>query len=105
MAAASTTARTATLPSPAPMRSLVPLVLLALLVGVLASGVAEALSSWPDDWILPFRTWVTDFFVWFSALVKPLTRAVSWVLMLPLAVWKRCCSGVFRIGSLGRFPG
>ncbi|NBX05123.1 MAG: ABC transporter permease subunit [Betaproteobacteria bacterium] len=85
MAAASTTARTATLPSPAPMRSLVPLVLLALLVGVLASGVAEALSSWPDDWILPFRTWVTDFFVWFSALVKPLTRAVSWVLMLPLA--------------------
>lgn len=72
-------------PGTAPMRGTVALLLLTLLVALLVSGVTEALSSWPEDWVVPFRTWVTDFFVWFSEQAKPVTRAVSWVLMLPLA--------------------
>ena len=70
----------------APMRAAAPLVFLALLAGVLATGAAEALSSWPQEWVLPFRTWVTDFFVWFSELAKPVTRAISWVLLQPLTL-------------------
>ena len=69
-----------------PLRAAIPLVFLALLAGVLATGATEVLSIWPEDWILPFRTWVTDFFVWFSALAKPVTRAVSWVLLQPLTL-------------------
>jgi glycine betaine/proline transport system permease protein len=82
---------TASFPAPgkvatAPMRAAAPLVFLALLVGVLATGAAEALSIWPQEWVLPFRTWVTDFFVWFSELAKPVTRAISWVLLQPLTL-------------------
>jgi len=68
------------------MRAAAPLVFLALLVGVLATGAPEALSIWPQEWVLPFRTWVTDFFVWFSELAKPVTRAISWVLLQPLTL-------------------
>ena len=82
---------TASFPAPgkvatAPMRAAAPLVFLALLAGVLATGAAEALSIWPQEWVLPFRTWVTDFFVWFSELAKPVTRAISWVLLQPLTL-------------------
>ena len=82
---------TASFPAPgkvatAPMRAAAPLVFLALLAGVLATGAAEALSIWPQEWVLPFRTWVTDFFAWFSALAKPVTRAISWVLLQPLTL-------------------
>ena len=70
----------------APMRAAAPLVFLALLVGVLATGAPEALSIWPQEWVLPFRTWVTDFFAWFSELAKPVTRAISWVLLQPLTL-------------------
>ena len=68
------------------MRAAAPLVFLALLAGVLATGAPEALSIWPQEWVLPFRTWVTDFFVWFSELAKPVTRAISWVLLQPLTL-------------------
>ena len=82
---------TASFPAPgkvatAPMRAAAPLVFLALLVGVLATGAPEALSIWPQEWVLPFRTWVTDFFAWFSELAKPVTRAISWVLLQPLTL-------------------
>jgi glycine betaine/proline transport system permease protein len=69
------------------MRMSLPLALLAFaVVSVLISKVAPPLDDWPAEWIVPVRVWVTDFFVWFSALAKPVTRAIAWVISLPLTL-------------------
>ncbi len=56
------------------------------IVSVLISKFAPILDDWPTEWLVPARSWVTDFFVWFSALAKPVTRAISWILAQPLAL-------------------
>jgi glycine betaine/proline transport system permease protein len=48
--------------------------------------IVPALDKWPAEWVLPVRGWVTQFFAWFSAAAKPVTRAISWLLMQPLAL-------------------
>ncbi|MCB1378947.1 MAG: ABC transporter permease subunit [Alphaproteobacteria bacterium] len=70
-----------------PGRANLPLmVAIVIVVTVLAAQVLPALDKWPGDWIVPVRAWVTDFFAWFSATAKPVTRAISWLLSQPLAL-------------------
>jgi glycine betaine/proline transport system permease protein len=54
------------------------------LISILVSKFLPPLDQWPQEWLVPARAWVTDFFAWFSAVAKPATRAISWVLSLPL---------------------
>ncbi len=56
-----------------------------VIVSVLISKLVPALDDWPAEWLVPMRAWVTDFFAWFSAFAKPVTRAISYVLSQPLA--------------------
>ncbi|WP_119273850.1 ABC transporter permease [Taklimakanibacter deserti] len=54
-----------------------------LLLAVLAQLVPW-LDKWPDTLILPVRGWVTEFFAWFAATAKPVTRIIAWCLAQPL---------------------
>ena len=55
-------------------------------VSVVVSKAVPILDTWPLEWLVPARSWITDFFAWFSAFAKPVTRAISWVLAQPLAL-------------------
>ncbi len=55
-----------------------------VVASIVISKFVVPLDDWPQDWILPVRIWVTDFFAWFSAVAKPVTRAISSVLSMPL---------------------
>ncbi len=55
-----------------------------VVASIVISKFVVPLDDWPQDWILPARIWVTDFFAWFSAVAKPVTRAISSVLSMPL---------------------
>ena len=61
-------------------------VLAFVIVSILIAKFIAPLDVWPQDWLVPVRGWVTAFFAWFSAVAKPVTRAISWVLSLPLAL-------------------
>jgi glycine betaine/proline transport system permease protein len=66
-----------------------PLLVALLVFAVFSIVVAKAfpvLDKWPLEWLIPVRIWITDFFVWFSDVAKPLTRAISWLLSQPLAL-------------------
>jgi len=54
------------------------------LVWLVASGTFPWLNTWPGEWVLPFRDWLTDSFTWFSEWAKPLTRAIAAILFVPL---------------------
>lgn len=69
---------------PAPRLPLPLVVTLVILAGVAAAWLYPPLARWPDAWVVPFRSWVTDGFAWFSAAAKPVTRAISWLLSWPL---------------------
>ncbi len=56
------------------------------IISTLFSKFVPPLDDWPAEWIVPVRVWVTDFFAWFSAVAKPVTRAISWFLSQPLAL-------------------
>ena len=56
-----------------------------ILATVVLARIYAPLDQWPVEWLVPVRIWVTDFFAWFSAMAKPVTRAISWVLEQPLA--------------------
>ncbi len=56
------------------------------IISILASKLVPPLDDWPAEWLIPVRGWVTDFFAWFSAVAKPVTRAIAWVLAKPLAL-------------------
>ncbi len=71
-------------PAAAPRLGLPALVAAIIIAGVLLAWAFPAFARWPDDWVIPLRSWVTDGFVWFAAVAKPVTRAISWVLSLPL---------------------
>ena len=59
----------------------------ALIVVTAALALAiPALGKWPADLIVPVRIWVTDFFAWFGAAAKPVTRTISWGIAQPLAL-------------------
>jgi glycine betaine/proline transport system permease protein len=60
-------------------------------VTILLSLVLDFLKVWPQDWIVPIKTWVTQFFTWLDkdAGIGPLkfkmvTRSISWLLEQPL---------------------
>lgn len=55
------------------------------LVSAVFSKFVPVFDDWPTEWLIPARSWITDFFAWFSAVAKPVTRAISWVLAQPLA--------------------
>lgn len=66
---------------------------MAVMIGVtiLLSLVLDFLKVWPQDWIVPIKTWVTQFFTWLDkdAGIGPLkfkmvTRSISWLLEQPL---------------------
>ena len=54
-------------------------------LSILLSKFVPPLDDWPAEWLVPVRVWVTDFFAWFSAVAKPVTRAIAWTLAQPLA--------------------
>jgi glycine betaine/proline transport system permease protein len=62
------------------------LILAFVIVSILIAKFIPPLDIWPQDWLVPVRGWVTAFFAWFSSVAKPVTRAISWVLSLPLAL-------------------
>jgi glycine betaine/proline transport system permease protein len=64
-----------------PIAVLAGFVILSILIG----KFVPSLNRWPAEWLVPVRQWVTDFFVWFSAFAKPVTRAISYLLAQPLA--------------------
>ncbi len=69
---------------------------------VAVATLVPFLDQWPIEWVIPARAWVTDFFAWFSAVAKPATRAISWLLAQPLAFVE---SALYRgIPSLGLPP-
>ncbi len=80
-------ARAPAIPTPSRKASVPPLALAAVFVviTVLLARFVPAFDKWPEQWTLPVRDWVTQFFVWFAAAAKPLTRGISWVLSQPLA--------------------
>ena len=55
-----------------------------IIASIILSKFIAPLDDWPMEWLIPARLWVTEFFAWFSAVAKPVTRAISWVLALPL---------------------
>ena len=57
-----------------------------VVISIIIAKLVPVLDDWPLEWLVPARAWVTDFFVWFSAAAKPVTRAISWVLAQPLAL-------------------
>ncbi|MGE3873766.1 MAG: ABC transporter permease [Parvibaculaceae bacterium] len=52
---------------------------------LLAASAVPALWVWPAEAIVPAAKWVTAGFASLAAALKPVTRAVSWVLSQPLA--------------------
>ena len=69
----------------APPRLSLPVVVIAIIIlGTAAAWLWPPLQRWPAAWSIPFRDWVTQGFVWFSATAKPVTRALSWLLSWPL---------------------
>lgn len=68
-----------------PRRLPLPIIILGVVIlGVAAAQVFPVLNSWPQELVVPVRGWVTEFFVWFAATAKPVTRALSWLLAQPL---------------------
>jgi glycine betaine/proline transport system permease protein len=53
---------------------------------LLLSWFVPAADKWPDEAVLPFRSWVSQGFEAFATLAKPVTRAIAWLLAQPLAL-------------------
>lgn len=52
---------------------------------VVLASIFPPLDSWPSEWVVPFREWVTEFFAWLGAVGKPVTRSIAWLLKQPLS--------------------
>ncbi|MBX3583363.1 MAG: ABC transporter permease subunit [Rhizobiaceae bacterium] len=52
---------------------------------VALAALFPPLDTWPEEWVLPVREWVTEFFAWLGAVAKPVTRTIAWLLAQPLA--------------------
>jgi len=73
--------------APQTRRYALPMAIAAIVVaGVLLAQAVPALALWPEQWVVPVRDWVTQFFAWFGAAAKPVTRAISSVLAQPLGL-------------------
>jgi glycine betaine/proline transport system permease protein len=57
-----------------------------VVAALLLARLFPFLDKWPAEWIVPVRAWVTDLFAWLAVILKPATRAVSWLLAQPLAL-------------------
>ena len=89
-------------------RSAAPAIL--LLLAVLAAGRATELpdwaTSWPAEWIVPLKDWLTAGFAWLAQdldfgpfTFRELTRSVSWLLSWPLgAAESLLFKGFTRVG-------
>jgi glycine betaine/proline transport system permease protein len=62
------------------------LIAIVIAATLLISALLPVFDKWPSEWLVPARGWITDFFAWFSAVAKPVTRAISWLLSQPLAL-------------------
>ena len=82
----SDTALSARLPHASRVAPILLLFIVVVLVSVAVALALPAFDTWPAEWIVPVRQWVTAFFAWFSAVAKPVTRAIAWVLLQPLAL-------------------
>lgn len=96
-----------------------------IIVGVVLSGQFEFLARWPEQWFVPVKSWVSQFFDWLVKDVsfglftfKDVTRAIAAVLEWPLYVtevvlfrgvsqWNLPAAPwiaiVFGVGVLGHF--
>jgi glycine betaine/proline transport system permease protein len=52
---------------------------------VVLAALTPPLDTWPAEWVVPVRVWVTEFFAWLGAVAKPVTRTIAWLLAQPLA--------------------
>jgi glycine betaine/proline transport system permease protein len=55
-----------------------------LVLLAIAAQLVPVLDKWPDSLIVPVKGWVTQFFAWFAAAAKPVTRVIAWCLAQPL---------------------
>jgi glycine betaine/proline transport system permease protein len=61
--------------------------------GLIIAFVADWTWLWPQDWVVPVKQWLSDFFAWLDKratlglfTVKELTRTVAWLMKQPL-IW------------------
>src|SRR5688572_10614281 len=69
------------------------LTLLTVALSLTAARYAPWTTDWPNAWVIPARFWITDFFSWLGKdaslglfTVRDLTRAIAWLLSLPLSL-------------------
>jgi glycine betaine/proline transport system permease protein len=67
--------------------------LLTVALSLIAARYAPWTADWPSAWVIPARLWITDFFSWLGKdaslglfTVRGLTRAIAWLLSLPLSL-------------------
>ncbi len=67
--------------------------LVAIGITLVLSLIWDWTRDWPNEWIVPVKRWISEFFRWLDKeatfglfTVKQLTRAVSWLLKQPL-IW------------------
>jgi glycine betaine/proline transport system permease protein len=67
--------------------------LLIVALTLVSARYAPWTSDWPSHWVIPARNWITSFFSWLGKeaslglfTVRDLTRAVAWLLSLPLSL-------------------
>jgi len=65
----------------------------AIIFGLVLAEMWNWASTWPSDWIVPLKRWLTEFFTWIEKdasfglfTAKDLTRALAWYLKQPL-IW------------------
>ncbi len=71
-----------------PVRTVAPpLIVFAVFIAatVLLAWFFPPLDTWPAEWIIPVRGWVTEAFAWLGVVAKPVTRALAWLIAQPLA--------------------
>lgn len=73
-------------------------------VVVVAARYFPMLSSWPAEWNVPARAWVSTFFEWLSETARPVTRAVSWLISKPLSLVEGLLFRGFPAMQLGPLP-
>ncbi|NNE25152.1 MAG: ABC transporter permease subunit [Rhizobiales bacterium] len=67
--------------------------LIAIVAGLAIASVLDWAWLWPQDWIVPIKVWLSEFFAWLDKratfglfTVKQLTRSIAWMLKQPL-IW------------------
>ena len=68
-------------------------ILIAVVIGLIISYFANWAWVWPEEWVVPIKQWLSEFFAWLDKratfglfTVKELTRTFAWLLKQPL-IW------------------